>query len=72
MFNFFLLAVKEGKKIQIKDFQKIPKSTDSPTLSFEIFDQPLQFGSYVNKLLTFGIFKLSLISQKDMRTNQNA
>jgi len=69
---YFLLEVKGRKKIQIKGFQKTPKSTDFPPLSFGIFNQPLQFGSYLNKLLTSGIFELSVISQKDKWTNQNA
>lgn len=60
-----------GKKIQIKDLQKIPKCTDFPLLSFAFIDQPLQFQSYLDKLLTFGIFQLSLISQKDIWINEN-
>lgn len=66
-----LLEMGAGKKIHTKDFQKIPKSTDFPLPSFAIFDQSLQFGSYLDKWLTFGIFQLSLISQKDVWANEN-
>lgn len=40
--------------------------------SSAMFEQPLQFGSYLDKWLTSGVFQLSLISQKDVWTNENA
>lgn len=66
-----LLEMGGGKKIQTKEFQNVPKFTDFPPPSFAVFEQPLQFGSYLDKWLTFGIFQLSLISQKDAWTNAN-